>query len=143
MGTAKNPIKNDRTPGGSSSGEAILIYSKCSPLGFGTDDLGSHRLPCLFHGVYGFNFSENRVTKLSSTSIESDKKLKDFLWSTQMGVIARDTRDIELVTKCLIEHDGMYEKDKSLKKLDWDYSGIISTQSNLIDKSVKSLDLDK
>ena len=37
FGRGKNPWNQERTPGGSSGGEAGLIAAKCSPFGFGTD----------------------------------------------------------------------------------------------------------
>lgn len=39
-GRAENPWDRTRSPGGSSRGEAALISSRCSPLGFGSDSGG-------------------------------------------------------------------------------------------------------
>jgi fatty acid amide hydrolase len=44
-GRALNPWNRDRTVGGSSGGEAGLIASRCSVLGFGSDIGGSIRIP--------------------------------------------------------------------------------------------------
>jgi Asp-tRNA(Asn)/Glu-tRNA(Gln) amidotransferase A subunit family amidase len=59
---AENPIygRTDhhldarRTPGGSSSGEGPLIALGGSPLGIGTDALGSVRIPASFCGIVAF-----------------------------------------------------------------------------------------
>jgi hypothetical protein len=43
-----------RSSGGSSSGEGPLIALGGSPLGIGTDGLGSVRIPASFAGIVGF-----------------------------------------------------------------------------------------
>lgn len=51
-----------RCAGGSSGGEAALVATRCTPLGWGTDAAGSLRTPTHFCGVYGFMASVNRIT---------------------------------------------------------------------------------
>lgn len=99
-GTVKNPLNENRAPGGCSSGEAGLVYTRCSPLGFGTDSGGSTRLPSLFHGICGFKFSHGRITQSSTQPLEPENKSTNCLWKQDMGVFSRDARDFELVTKC-------------------------------------------
>src|SRR5436190_20123713 len=50
-GRTVNPWNAQRTPGGSSGGEAALIASNASPLGIGTDLGGSVRVPATFCGI--------------------------------------------------------------------------------------------
>lgn len=52
-GETLHPTHADRTPGGSSGGEAAAIASGGSPLGLGTDMGGSIRIPAHFCGVFG------------------------------------------------------------------------------------------
>ena len=51
-GRCVNPWNAERTPGGSSGGEAALLAAGGSPLGIGTDVGGSVRIPCHFWYVY-------------------------------------------------------------------------------------------
>ncbi len=52
-GRSNNPWDLERTPGGSSGGEAAAIASGCSPAGFGSDGGGSVRVPSHFCGIAG------------------------------------------------------------------------------------------
>lgn len=56
-----NPLRTDRTPHGSSGGEAALISACGSPLGLGTDIGGSIRLPAAMCGVVGFKPTTGRL----------------------------------------------------------------------------------
>jgi amidase len=53
FGRTNNPWDLERTPGGSSGGEAAAIASGCSPLGLGSDLAGSIRMPSHFCGIAG------------------------------------------------------------------------------------------
>lgn len=53
FGRTNNPWDLERTPGGSSGGEAAAIASGCSPLGLGSDLAGSIRMPSHFCGIVG------------------------------------------------------------------------------------------
>ena len=53
-GTCLHPIDPARNPGGSSSGEAVLIGSGATSLGLGSDSGGSIRLPAAWCGAFGF-----------------------------------------------------------------------------------------
>ncbi len=52
-GRCTHPLIAERSPGGSSSGEAALIGSGASTLGLGSDSGGSIRLPAAWCGVFG------------------------------------------------------------------------------------------
>ena len=51
FGVTANPLDVNRTPGGSSGGEAALIASGASLVGFGSDFGGSVRTPATFCGI--------------------------------------------------------------------------------------------
>jgi Asp-tRNA(Asn)/Glu-tRNA(Gln) amidotransferase A subunit family amidase len=51
-GRAINPWNSDRTPGGSSGGEAGLLCGGGSVFGVGSDIGGSCRIPASFCGLY-------------------------------------------------------------------------------------------
>jgi aspartyl-tRNA(Asn)/glutamyl-tRNA(Gln) amidotransferase subunit A len=56
-----NPWNLERTPGGSSGGEAAAISAGLSPLGIGTDLGGSNRLPSHYCGIVGFKPTHGRI----------------------------------------------------------------------------------
>lgn len=61
IGRTNNPWDLERTPGGSSGGEAAAIASFCSPGGMGSDGGGSIRLPAHFSGLAGLKPTPGRV----------------------------------------------------------------------------------
>jgi len=60
FGTPKNSFSEDRIPGGSSSGSAVVVSSGASPCSIGSDTSGSIRIPAALNGLVGFNPSSNR-----------------------------------------------------------------------------------
>ena len=60
-GRCRHPIDPERSPGGSSSGEAALIGAGASTLGLGSDSGGSIRLPAAWCGVAGLKPSYGLV----------------------------------------------------------------------------------
>ncbi len=61
-GRTNNPWDLDRTPGGSSGGEAAAIAGGCSPGGVGTDGGGSIRVPAHFCGIAGLKPTPGRIS---------------------------------------------------------------------------------
>lgn len=61
FGRTLNPWDLRRTPGGSSGGEAAAISAGLSPLGVGSDQGGSLRLPAHYCGVFGFKPTIGRI----------------------------------------------------------------------------------
>ena len=69
---ARNPVRPDRTAGGSSGGSAALVGAGVCPAALGTDTGGSIRIPAAYCGVVGFKPSHGvldltGVTALSPT----------------------------------------------------------------------------
>jgi Asp-tRNA(Asn)/Glu-tRNA(Gln) amidotransferase A subunit family amidase len=62
FGRTNNPWDLERTPGGSSGGEAAAIASGCSPLGLGSDLAGSIRMPSHFCGITGLKPTAQAVS---------------------------------------------------------------------------------
>jgi amidase len=60
-GRTNNPWDLERTPGGSSGGEAAAIASYCSAGGLGSDGGGSIRVPAHFCGIAGLKPTPGRV----------------------------------------------------------------------------------
>ncbi len=60
-GRCLHPLDADRSPGGSSTGEAVLVTTGASALGLGSDSGGSIRVPAAWCGVAGLKPSYGRV----------------------------------------------------------------------------------
>jgi Asp-tRNA(Asn)/Glu-tRNA(Gln) amidotransferase A subunit family amidase len=60
-GRTNNPWNIERTPGGSSGGEAAAIASGCAAGGIGSDGGGSIRVPAHFSGICGLKPTPGRV----------------------------------------------------------------------------------
>ena len=61
-GRANNPWSLERSPGGSSGGEAATIAASASTLGLGTDLAGSIRIPAHACGIHGFKPGDRRLS---------------------------------------------------------------------------------
>lgn len=61
-GRSNNPWDLERTPGGSSGGEAAAIAAYCSAGGIGSDAGGSIRIPAHFCGIAGLKPTPGRVS---------------------------------------------------------------------------------
>ncbi|MCG2586868.1 amidase [Massilia sp. TS11] len=91
-GITANPLDPARVAGGSTGGEGALVGSGASLLGFGSDILGSIRIPAAFCGVVGFKPSAQAVDKSGTWPAlhgETDNWLA-------IGPLARSVRDARL-----------------------------------------------
>lgn len=59
-GRVKNPWDKTKIAGGSSGGEGAAIAARLSPMGLGSDQGGSIRIPAAFCGIYGFKPTAER-----------------------------------------------------------------------------------
>ena len=115
-GRVDSPWRPGRTPGGSSGGEAALISSGCSPLGFATDAAGSIRTPALFCGLYGFMVSPGRVSVQGTSGLGVDSRGWDI---GSIGPICRSSRDLALVARVLVSSEQMRREDSSVRFMPW------------------------
>lgn len=98
-GRCQNPYNYNRTPGGSSGGEAAVIAAHGSPLGLGADFGGSIRVPAHFCGLYGLKPTSGRLTNADTPShffIPQEAIMP------QPGPIARTAADLCLAMKILV-----------------------------------------
>jgi amidase len=105
-GRTNNPYDLERSPSGSSGGEAAIIAAGGSAIGIGSDSGGSIRTPAHFCGlaalkptpglipVTGIIDDEGRIGAMSDPR-------------TQVGPIARSVGDVALLTSVLAGPDGI------------------------------------
>ncbi len=100
-GRTNNPYNLERTPGGSSGGEAALIAAGGSPLGLGSDSGGSLRLPAHNCGIVTIKPTAGRVptTTGGQTGDLHDPR-------TQIGLLARRVDDLCLALPLICGPDG-------------------------------------
>jgi len=91
-GRTNNPYDFERTPGGSTSGEAAIIAAGGSTLGLGSDSGGSIRQPAAYCGIAGLKPTNGRVPNTGHfppISSMNDPR-------TQIGPLARYVDDLSL-----------------------------------------------
>ena len=96
-GSTKNPWNLDRSPGGSSGGEAAIIAACGSPLGLGSDGGGSIRQPSHSVGICGIKPTGMRFPMVGHWSMPC--------WTSewaQPGPMARSVDDLTLGLNVLI-----------------------------------------
>jgi fatty acid amide hydrolase len=96
-GRANNPWNVDRSPGGSSGGEAAIIAAGGSPLGLANDLGGSIRQPAHSCGIAGLKPTTRRLT--CAGSLKNFHGMEAFL--EQAGPLARRVEDLELAMQVL------------------------------------------
>jgi fatty acid amide hydrolase len=92
FGRTSHPSSPERSCGGSSGGEAALVASNASPLGFGTDLGGSIRVPAAFCGIAGFKPTAGRVVDRGRFSSPFGQQAI----VSQVGVLGRAVDDVVL-----------------------------------------------
>ena len=98
-GKTKNPHDPNRTPGGSSSGSAAAVASNMVTIALGSQTNGSIIRPASFCGVFGFKPSFGMIPR---TGVLKQSHPLD-----QLGVLARTTDDVALMTQVLAGYDEL------------------------------------
>jgi amidase len=101
-GRTSNPHDLHRSPGGSSGGEAAAVAAGLSAFGVGSDSGGSLRVPAHFCGVVTLKPTVGRVPHTGVFNHPGG--LSDV--RSQIGIVARTVRDVELVWPLLAGPDG-------------------------------------
>lgn len=101
IGRSNNPWDLDRTPGGSSGGEAAAIASFCSPGGIGSDGGGSIRVPAHFFGIAGLKPTPGRIP---ATGHVPEMNHPSGLLGVA-GPMARTAADVRLLFEVLAGYD--------------------------------------
>ncbi len=98
-GRSNNPWNVERTPGGSSGGEAAAIASGCSPGGVGSDGGGSIRVPAHFCGIAGLKPTPGRISLIGHRPAEVSTGI------AVAGPMARSVADVRLLFEVLAGYD--------------------------------------
>jgi amidase len=98
-GRTNNPWDVERTPGGSSGGEAAAIAGFCSPGGVGSDGGGSVRVPAHFCGIAGLKPTPGRISLYSHRPAEGVPGI------SVAGPMARSVDDVRLLFDVLAGYD--------------------------------------
>ena len=104
-GRTRNPWALDRTPGGSSGGEAAAIASGMSAGGLGSDSGGSVREPAHFSGICSLKPTSGRVSPVGHLP----PCVGPFATLGAIGPMARTMADVELMFRIL---SGPTEADR-------------------------------
>lgn len=94
-GRTNNPWRLDRSPGGSSGGEAAIVAAGGSALGLGSDSGGSLRLPANACGICAFKPTSHRLTLRGQFTAPEGS-------FSQAGPLARSAGDLGLALAVLV-----------------------------------------
>ncbi|NBB73202.1 MAG: hypothetical protein GVY35_05910 [Bacteroidetes bacterium] len=103
FGRTNNPLNPERSPGGSSGGDAALVASGSVVCGVGTDIGGSIRYPAHCCGVVGFKPASGAVPKAGTWPPARQSHFADSMLA--IGPITRSVRDARLVYEVIAAAD--------------------------------------
>jgi amidase len=95
-GATNNPWDTTRTPGGSGGGSAAAISAGMSFLEFGSDLVGSVRIPASFCGVYGLRPSVGIVPLTGFQVPGPPAAPSEMRYMSAVGPLGRSVRDLRL-----------------------------------------------
>jgi Asp-tRNA(Asn)/Glu-tRNA(Gln) amidotransferase A subunit family amidase len=98
FGRTNNPWDLQRTPGGSSGGDAALVAASGVPLSLGADLGGSLRAPAAWCGVYSLVPTIPRLP-MDRAPVRTGAGLVD----AQAGPFARSTADVALAVRVMVD----------------------------------------
>jgi len=93
-GVTNNPWDTTRTPGGSSGGAAAALSAGMTLLEYGSDLVGSIRIPASFCGVYGLKPSVGIVPLTGFQPPGPPPPPSDMMYMSAVGPLGRSPRDL-------------------------------------------------
>lgn len=111
-GRTRNPHDQERTPGGSSGGEAALIAAGASPFGLGSDVRGGLRVPAHYCGIATLKPTSGRVP--NTGAYNQPGGLSDA--RTQSGPLARSIEDLAFLLPIIA---GVDYQDAGVVPMPW------------------------
>lgn len=116
-GRMLNPCSAQHEPGGSSSGEGLLLAQNGSPLGFGSDVGESIRIPASFCGLVGLKPTFNRLSTVGMGEMERAMFLG---LEVCIGPMARRVDDLVKAMDALLQ-PTMFNLDPTVPRLPFDH----------------------
>ena len=113
FGRTNNPLNLERSPGGSSGGDAALVASGSVVCGIGTDIGGSIRYPAHCCGIVGFKPASEAVPKAGTWPPGSQTHFADSMLA--IGPLTRSVRDAQLVYEVMADVELPDRGDASLR----------------------------
>ncbi len=103
-GRTDNPYDFQRSPGGSSGGEAAALAAQCSLIGVGSDLSGSLRVPAHNTGVACLKMTQGRVPFTGSIPSDHAGLFSQFI---SCGPMARYVDDLITMSSLMVGPDGV------------------------------------
>lgn len=105
-GRTNNPRQVTRSPGGSSGGSAAAVAAGMTFLDYGSDLVGSIRIPAAFCGVYGLRPTPNTIPQdgFAPPGAPAAALPPDIGWISTVGPIARTPADIRTALSITADH---------------------------------------
>lgn len=104
FGRTNNPIDVNRTPGGSTGGEAALLAADATLVGIGVDGGGSIRLPSHYCGTVGIRPTVGLTPDTGHWPYTRDTGYRDMMC---LGPMARYVEDLALLLPIMSGADGI------------------------------------
>ena len=105
-GTTNNPWDLGRSPGGSSGGAAAALAAGLTFLDYGTDLVGSVRIPAGFCGVYGLRPSVGTVPSTGLQPPGPASPPSEMAYLSALGPLARSASDLRTALLATAGPDG-------------------------------------
>jgi amidase len=109
-GATRNPWDRSRTPGGSSGGSAAAVSAGLSFLDYGTDLVGSIRIPAAFCGVYGLRPTPDTVPLTGfqhPAAADAPRLQSERTYISAVGPIARSAEDLRVALRATAGPEGL------------------------------------
>lgn len=107
FGITRNPVDEERVPGGSSGGSVSAVAMDGALVALGSDTGGSIRQPAAFCGLVGFKPSYGAVSRFGIISMASSLD--------QVGPLGKTVRDTEILFNAINDYD---DKDSTSIKIE-------------------------
>lgn len=112
-GRTRNPWDTDRTPGGSTGGGAAAVAAGLSYLEYGSDLVGSIRIPAGFCGIYGLKPTADVVPPRGFQPPGPPALPSESAYLSTVGPLARSAADLRIALRATGGPDG--EPAKALR----------------------------